>query len=162
MFRLMMASNDDHRLSDDQLIEDCVSGACHQVVQDLVQGPMRLLIHQMESPAEEACLHTLTSILGEAARLAVLLWSQRPMVQCLWLDTLLQERFQVDSPLLQAHPVHKLDDSNDRRLDGQPVRLVVRPAVRRMGTHEGESYSQSKVWVKAVVLVEAGNRAMVA
>jgi len=162
MFRLMMTSRNDHRTSEDQLIEDCVSGACHQMVQDLIEGPMRLLIHQMESPAKEACLHALESILREAARLAVLLWSQRPMIQCLWLDALPQERFQVDSHLLQAHPVHKLDDSNDHRLDGHPVRLVVRPAVLRMGTHEGESYSQSRVWAKAVVLLEGGNRAMVA
>ena len=90
MLRLMMTSRNDHRVSDDQLIEDCVSGTCHQMVQDLVQGPMRLLIQQMELPAKEACQHALTSILGEAARLAVLLWSQRPIIQCSWLDALPQ------------------------------------------------------------------------
>jgi hypothetical protein len=31
---------------------------------------------------------------------------------------------------------------------------VLQPAIVGMGTHEGESYDQSRIWAKALVLVD--------
>jgi len=109
----------------------------------------------MESPTRESYSKTVETLFQEAASLAMRLWRQRTDVRCRYYSHLLKERFSVDSPVMQAHALYKLDDPHDHSLDGKPLRMVVHPAVLRMGTHDADKYDESQVWAKAVVWLDA-------
>jgi len=142
----------------EQSIKDGISQACHDAIRDFNASSKQILLHPQDAASKDAYQRALHAVFEEAVRLAMRLWLQRPAIQCLGFKSLAQEPFRVDSPLLQAHNVHRLDDEEDRRLDNRPVRMVLQPAVMRMGTHEGESYDQSDTWAKAVVFLDDGGR----
>ena len=146
-----------HDQDPDRLIEEGITEACEQAVRRLEKSPIGLLLVQMESPTREAYTRALHTIFKQAAELAMRLWTQRPYIRCLGYEQLAQTPFRVDSAVMQAHNIHQLDDVEDHRLDERPVSMVLQPAVLRTGTHEAESYDQSRIWAKAVVLVEGGS-----
>ena len=107
-------------------------------------------------------LHRLESILTSAAQLARDLSTQRSLVRVLGLDELgVDTCFTVDSSVMEAHALHRLevdDDSESRtRLNGAPVRVVVRPAVIAEVFDETSGRVMQKTWSKACVWVDEGN-----
>ena len=96
-----------------------------------------------------------SAVFDHATSLSVRLWRQRVALRCHFLHDLANTKFAVDSPELQAHPLHLLDDPADRKLDGKAIRTVVHPSVVAHGTHEGDSYDSAKrIWAKALVCVD--------
>jgi hypothetical protein len=128
---------------------------CWQATKTFEYGAAALLVRPMEPKLIESFRNNLVSIFEEAGDLAMRVWTHRPGIKYHFIQDVVQRRFAVDSPIMQAHPLHKLDDPSDHSLDGRQVSLVVHPVVVRVGTHDGESYEQERVWVKAVVWFDA-------
>jgi hypothetical protein len=114
-------------------------------------GAAALLVRSVQTEPDGGFKGSLFSIFVDAGELAMQLWSQRPGIVFRSMQELAQERFAVTSDIMQAHPLHKLDDPDDSRLDGRRMVLVVHPAVLRTGTHDAENYDHEVIWAKAVV-----------
>lgn len=141
----------------DQSIKEGITNACGQAISDLEMGPIKFLLPQMESSTREAYTRAIRAIFEQAAQSAMRLWIQRPDIKYLGFEDLKGTPFSSDSMLLEAHNVHQLCDSDDHRLDGKAIKMVLQPAIIGMGSHEGENYDQTRVWAKAFVLVDEGD-----
>jgi len=127
---------------------------CRAAAETFATSPARLLTKKLESSQRIEHQDSLEKLFQSAGKLFVRLWTQRPALRCDDLQELQKHRFQVDSPAMQAHALHKLDDPADRSLDGKSVRIVVHPAVFGVGTHDAEHYDAVRVWGKAVVWLD--------
>jgi hypothetical protein len=117
-------------------------------------GSAALLVRRMDDSMQQDYQRSLDNLFNEAGELAVSLWEQRPAIKGLFLPELSRETYRVDSPVMQLHAMHHLDDNEDRRLDGKPIKIVVHPAILGMGTHDGEDYDLARVWAKAEVCLQ--------
>ncbi|KAK4892652.1 hypothetical protein LTR27_008928 [Elasticomyces elasticus] len=133
-------------LQQHEVVEQCILAA-----KAFELGAARFLIQPLEAPLKDSFRTSLATLFEEAGGLAMRLWTQRTGIECHFRQQLANEKFAVDSHIMQAHPLHKLDDPDDHRLDGRPVKLLLHPAVLRIGTHDAENYHESRVWAKAVV-----------
>lgn len=114
---------------------------------------------------ETASRHkALQTIFQKALDISGRLWKQLTIVRCVYLEELKREPFSYESKLTEAHPFHKLglEEEDETRLDGHPIRMLVFPAVKAYGHSAGENYSQDRIWGKAIVwwkndFVEIGN-----
>jgi len=138
----------DHTLS--EVREHCIRAA--RVFDEL--EVIKLLIQPLEKPLRDTFCDSLVILFEEAGALAMRLWTQRTGIECHFGPQLAKEQFTVNSPIMQAHPLHKLDDPDDHCLDGRPVKLTLHPAVLRLGTHDAENYDERRVWAKAVVWLD--------
>lgn len=109
----------------------------------------------MNSADKQICLKELESIYNQAARLHSQLWTQRTDFGLFGLEQLRSRGFSVQSPQLEAHRLHKLDDPQDQRLDGQKIKVVVHQGVHAYGTHDAEDYRSQRTWSKATVWMGA-------
>lgn len=109
----------------------------------------------MDSGTRQRCVNDLETLFQEAGRISIRLWTQRTALRVSGLSDLQKYEFKVDSPVMEAHGLHKLDDPEDRRLDGCPIRIVVHPAIFGCGTHDAEEYHKFRVWAKGVVWLDA-------
>ena len=128
-----------------------------QYASRFLSGPARYLLRDGDQETRGACFRDLVVVMASAARLARDLSTQRTNVQMRGLRELRGVPFKVDSGLMEAHRLHKLDVEEDERygLDGSRVMVVVHPAVVAYGTDEGENYSACKIWSAATVWLEA-------
>ena len=118
----------------------------------LINGPAHIFFREPESQAEVLRRRDdLQSLYHQAARLALSLWAQRTVIASHGLQRL--HEFDSSSLLMTAHRLHHLDE-DDNRLDGRKILLCTQPAVLASGNENGENYDKSKVWAKAIVLVE--------
>jgi hypothetical protein len=129
----------------DELVKRCRYEA------DTFEKAAALLLCPTQTELDKSFKESLFSIFVDAAELAMQLWSQRPGIVFRSMPEIAQERFAVDSHIMQAHPLHKLDDPDDPRLDGRVIVLVVHPIMLRTGTHDAEDYDHEIIWAKAVV-----------
>ncbi|KAK3117571.1 hypothetical protein LTR53_000896 [Teratosphaeriaceae sp. CCFEE 6253] len=136
------------------LLQHGLRERCSQAATAFEAGAARFMIQPLEAPLKDSFRNSLVALFEEAGGLAMRLWTQRTGIACRYKPDLANVQFAVDSPIMQAHALHKLDDPDDRRLDGRPVKLTLHPAILRLGTHDGDSYDQSCVWAKAVVWLE--------
>ena len=129
---------------------------CLRAARSFEKSPVAALLNVkfMESATKDAFRTTLVKLFEDAGRMAMRLWTQRTEIRCWYLADLRKEAFAVDSTLMQAHNLHKLDDPKDHRMDGKRIKLVVHPAVLRYGSHDGEDYDRSQVWAKAIVWLD--------
>lgn len=120
--------------------------------EDFINGPVQIFLREPGSQAGVTKrIDDLHSLYHRAGKLALSLWAQRTVTAIHDPERL--QKFNSSSPLMTAHRLHKLDE-DDTRLDGRKVVLCVQPAVLAFGDGNGEAYDRSKVWAKAVVLVE--------
>lgn len=111
-----------------------------------------LLLCQLDMPGDiEKRKESLRSLFRTAGELSTSLWTQRTYLKCLGLSEL--GNFNIESPLMVAHRLQKLED-DDHRLDGNMINAVIQPAVVAFGNENGENYDSYKVWAKATVLVQ--------
>lgn len=119
---------------------------------DLINGPAHIFLREPESQAEVIKRsNDLHSLYHQAGELALSLWAQRTVIVSHGQQSL--HEFSSSSSLMTAHRLHHLDE-DDKRLDGRKILLCIQPAVLAFGNENGEHYDKSKVWAKAVVLVE--------
>ena len=116
----------------------------------------RILFKQCDERATLERRMRLGDIFRSTGDLISSLWSQKVYIDVVGLDKLLKERFQIDSNLFEAHPVHKLEEG-DTGKDGMPIQMVVEPAIIAWGNEKGECYDHSKVWAKAVVWMSSSS-----
>ena len=90
----------------------------------------------------------------EFGRLATRLLSLPSVISCHGIDHFQTVAFGVESAETDVARVVPLEE-HDSSLDGRPIPLVVQPMIVGHGTAEGKSYSQRKVWSKAVVWVSS-------
>ncbi|KAK4610456.1 hypothetical protein CLAFUW4_13756 [Fulvia fulva] len=121
-----------------------------------LNGSSKLLMRRgLDQEESRQLCANVSVVFDHATSLAIRLWRQRVALRCHFLHDLANTKFAVDSPELEAHGLHDLDDPADRRLDGKPIRTVVHPSVVAHGTHEGDSYdSARRVWAKALVVLD--------
>jgi len=134
-----------------QMVEDAslsLSRAFHEKVEN------RILFRSQESYMSPGLVKELDQIFLKAGQLAMRLWAQRPRLRLLRLRILRQRPFIVGSDCMEPHPLHKLDDPQDHRLDGRLTKVVVHPAVQAEGTHSADHYEQRQTWAKAVVWLD--------
>ncbi|KAK4560612.1 hypothetical protein LTR86_005190 [Recurvomyces mirabilis] len=158
--RLLMPEEHDTSPPAEELRQEMRIGCrdqCLRAARSFEEGPVAALLNikSMETATKDGFRKTLTQLFEDAGRMAMRLWTQRTAIKCSSLPDLRKEPFAVDSTLMQAHNLHKLDDPKDHRLDGKRIKLVVHPAVLRYGTHDGEDYERSQVWAKAIVWLDA-------
>lgn len=103
----------------------------------------------MKSDRSKALQRDLEMVFYRAALFSMELWSQEMVLKISCLTDLAGETFKVDSPSMQAHPRHVLDDPADRRLDGQPVQMMMHPWVAVVDSAAGDG--GLRILVKATV-----------
>lgn len=135
-------------------VEQATRDACRDAARVFASGPASLLTQGLADAQREECRRSLEALFEGAGKLAVRLWTLRPAIRCDYLPDLQHRLFAVDSPAMQAHALHKLDDPADDRFDGRPVKIVVHPAVFGMGTHDADAYDRPRVWAKAVLWLD--------
>lgn len=64
-----------------------------------------------------------------------------------------RQPYRGDSEEMEAHRVHRLEEGGRER-DGSAVQMVVQPGFFARGDEDGKGYERTKVWGKAVVLLE--------
>lgn len=128
-----------------------LGGRCQRAANTFKTGTAALLFRPLQPELREGFDDNLSSIFSDAGDLAMQLWTQRPGIAIRSMQEIAGERFAVASHVMQAHPLHKLDDPDDTRLDGRRIVLAVHPAVLRTGTHDAEDYHYETVWAKSVV-----------
>ncbi|ODM24149.1 hypothetical protein SI65_02145 [Aspergillus cristatus] len=118
----------------------------------LINGPAHIFLRDPENQAEvirrSDDLHRLYH---QAGGLALSLWTQRTVIESYGLQRL--HEFSSSSSLMTAHRLYHLDE-DDKRLDGKKILLCVQPTVLAFGNENAEDYDNSKVWAKAIVLLE--------
>ncbi|OQO07647.1 hypothetical protein B0A48_07344 [Cryoendolithus antarcticus] len=100
------------------------------------------LLRRLESSIHEEFVQELVIVYQKAGTLSMRLWVQRPSLRCDYLADLADIKFDIRSKILQAHSLHRIDDSEDHTHDGKLIKVVVQPAFRAAGTHEAEGYDQ--------------------
>jgi len=138
------------------ITQEAVKNVAHDFARALNQDLATARLRQMGGSTCEALLKELTQICVQAGRLSIVLWSQRPAIAIRHLSELAQKQFHVASKILQAHPLHVLDDPDDHTLDGRLTKILVHPAVIALGNHEADQYDHEEVWAKAVVWLDVG------
>ena len=126
-----------------------LSGDFHEKVE------YQMLFRPLESSMWPGLVEELNQIFLKAGQLAMRVWAQRPEVLLLRLRSLADRPFTVSSDLMEAHALHKLDDPEDRSLDGRLTKIVIHPAVCARGTHSADHFEQHQVWAKAVVWLDS-------
>jgi hypothetical protein len=132
--------------------------AAEHLTRDFLGGNARVLLDVNDRDFEGQCDH-LMDIVIRAAELSYKLWTQRTQVARLDAKGLANElavkdvlRFQARSSLLDHHPLHNLEVSEDGDcLNGAYVAIVSHPAVVAYGDSAGQDFSRRKIWKKAVV-----------
>jgi hypothetical protein len=117
---------------------------------NFMSSPARALLRQGAETDVMRRNMKLRDLYYRAGEIALLLWAQRAHIRCYGQQDL--QVFDVDSPIMSAHRLHRLDD-NDHRLDGKMVLASIQPAVLAFGNEDAEYYDVSKTWMPAVVLV---------
>lgn len=123
---------------------------CRTLVKSILDGPVSKLCRKVNPEEQERREQDLINLFANAGELAQELWSQRTYMEIV--DKRGLETFQVDSPIMEAHRLQKLDE-DDHRLDGHEILAVIQPALVAYGNDDGENYEDHKVWSKATVLV---------
>jgi hypothetical protein len=112
---------------------------------------------ELSADAVEARGRELRQILLEAASLATILLVQYSRVTCLDLTVMQQRRlaFSIDSPLMQPHPLSKVD-MDDPSHNGRRIMMVLRPALLAFEEDdtEGLSGDRYRVLAHAIVLLD--------
>jgi hypothetical protein len=117
---------------------------------NFITSPARALLRQGAETDVMRRNMKLRDLYYRAGEIALLLWAQRTHIRCYGQQDL--QVFDVNSPMMSAHRLHRLDD-DDHRLDGKMVLASIHPAVLAFGNEDAEDYDVSKTWMPAVVLV---------
>jgi hypothetical protein len=139
---------------------DRMQSLCDGIYSEFKKGPAKLLLRYLDSDkVKKERAKSLRDILMEAARIATSLWVQRPYLDVVGLDTIMARRmaFNVQSPIMQSHPLNKVDvDDQTGRHNSRRILLVVRPALLAFEEDDtqgldGEGY---RVLANAIVFLE--------
>lgn len=123
----------------------------NQRSEQFLSGPMRYLLGR-PSGDEQSMKKALADIYTFAGQLSLSVWTQRSFLECPKLQQNI--RFCNGDEMISAHAIHRLDDEEDTRLDGQPVIAIIQPAVLAFGNDNAEHYEQYKIWAEAIVLID--------
>lgn len=147
--RLLTAptNNDGMKYEFDKLSDE----RCWSLISEIPDSPVAQLCHSYDEDQFPCRMEDLRSLFLMASGISVQLWTQRTHIRVLWKQEL--GLFKVNSPLMSAHRLHRLDE-DDPRLDGKGILVVIQPAVVAFGDSYGENYDTMKVWLKAIVIVE--------
>lgn len=130
-----------------------VNEACDVLMQGFLTGPAgRILRQRAEKDGIEARLKV---IFLKTANISVRVHSQLREWHFGTQETLLQTKFEIASPMMRAHNVHRLSD-DDTRMDGTSVFMVLSPNVWVFGSSFGEDYHERCDISRAVVWLEGG------
>lgn len=120
--------------------------------EEIINGSVHIFLREPESETEVIKRNIdLCNLYHQAGELAWSLWAQRTVIVSHGQQSL--HEFSSSSSLMAAHRLHHLDE-DDKRLDGRKILLCTQPAVLAFGNEHGEHYDTSKVWAKAIVLIE--------
>ncbi|KAK7539978.1 uncharacterized protein J3D65DRAFT_676059 [Phyllosticta citribraziliensis] len=110
-----------------------------------------------ECPEKDKYQEKLLQIIEEAAQIRCHLATQRISYEWIPSANLVGQAFDVRSTLFKADRLNKLDDEEDEKCNGKPIRVVLSPYVVARGDSDGEEYDQERVICKAVVWVDDRN-----
>lgn len=97
----------------------------------------------------------LKKLLHETGEYFTRLWSQRVLIKTMDMEDFRGQLFRIASDEYDPHPRLKLE-TDDTRLDGNRIQMVVQPAIVAFGTEQGEGYDKvRKMWSKATVWVSS-------
>ena len=135
-----------------------VRSLCDNLDADFKKSPARFLLRPLESEdARKERAKTLRDIFMSAARIATSLWTQRSYLLCLDLEGFKSRKmsFNIASPLMQGHPLSKVDPDNPRH-NGRKILVVVRPALLAFEVDDkaGLDGNAFRVLAKAIVWLE--------
>ncbi|OQO08882.1 hypothetical protein B0A48_05772 [Cryoendolithus antarcticus] len=135
-------------------IKQSIDVTCENLATQYAKKLPEPLLRRLESSILEEFVQELVLAYQKAGSLSMRLWVQRPSLRCDYLADLAGVNFDIKSKILQAHSLHRIDDSEDHTHDGKWIKVVVQPAFRAAGTHEAEGYDQYQVWCPAVVYLD--------
>ncbi|KAK6428299.1 hypothetical protein LTR95_015559 [Oleoguttula sp. CCFEE 5521] len=135
-------------------IKQSIDVTCQSFAMQYAKKIPEPLLRRLETSIHEEFVQELVSVYQKAGNLSMRLWVQRPSLRCDYLADLAEVKFDIKSKILQAHSLHRIDDSEDHTHDGRLIKVVVQPAFRAAGTHEAEDYELSQVWCPAVVYLD--------
>ncbi|MCJ1462871.1 hypothetical protein MMC07_001475 [Pseudocyphellaria aurata] len=116
---------------------------------DFLAGPSKLLLKQQQTNQQQE----LTAIITSTRALSSNIWKRRVALEIRGLDYYKRQPYRGDSDEMEAHRVHRLEEGGRER-DGSAVQMVVQPGFFARGDEDGKGYERTKVWGKAVVLLE--------
>jgi hypothetical protein len=132
--------------------------ACSQFTGAFCSGPAKILLHDLQDTEEQVARdQALFDIWFLAGTLSKDLWTQLPYPQCHFLGKLQSEKFNINSPEVEAHRMYKIDDG-DTRLNDRDIVMVIYPAVLVFGNVDGERYEKGRVLAKATVWLSSEGR----
>ncbi|KAE8149805.1 hypothetical protein BDV25DRAFT_130078 [Aspergillus avenaceus] len=119
---------------------------------EFLDGPVQPLLQTTNESGMVQRTQELHQLYQGAGELAVSLWTQRSFVKCYRIEEL--SVFRADHPIMSPHPLHHAEAGGGAS-DGQPVLLMVHPAVVAFGNEYAEHYDLCKVWAKAMMVVDS-------
>lgn len=102
----------------------------------------------------EACFHGLSQIVATAAAINNHLATQRIWYVLESSTELLGQPFAASSKFAKAAPLNRLNDDEDTKCDGKPIRIALSPVLVAYGNSDGKDYDKHRVVVKAGVWVD--------
>lgn len=131
--------------------------ASEVAAQKFLGSPANVLVHGLSSEECNGLQQAVIAVFDRTAAFSMHLSKHQISLEVGSFRDLSAARFAVDSPFMKAHPLHVLDDPDDRRLDGRRVRIMVHPSVKTSNVHaECSDASQIRplVLARAVVCLQ--------
>jgi hypothetical protein len=140
-----------------KLSEHRVHGFCDRTSAKFTKGHSELLLKTLagQPDAEAERAKSLANIMMSAAGIATSLWAQRPHIHWHRIEQLELVPFNVKSPIMEPHPMHKIDE-DDTSHNGRKIGIVIRPSLCAPSEDDlgFEDETKSRVLAKAVVWLE--------
>jgi hypothetical protein len=152
--------NPRHRTSaaaESQIVEllDQMQKSCSDYAVECMQKIPPVFLKKMEQSMRSTFEQEIVKAFQDGGRLSLDLWVERPLLYSSFLLQLAERPFKNGLTVMKAHKLHRLDDCEDRSLDGKFIKIVVHPVMSTTGTHEAESYHQHRqLYAPAVVWLD--------
>lgn len=126
--------------------------AAYERLGDYILEMNKMVLKQLDAQEIKSRRTELMALFTRAGEFACRLHGQRVLIKVLSSPQGIGN-FSVDSELVEAHTIVDIEQNN-HDWDGNPIDLVIQPAIIAYGNERGENYDKSKVWSKAIVWME--------
>ncbi|KAK8249261.1 hypothetical protein IWZ00DRAFT_488673 [Phyllosticta capitalensis] len=136
------------------ILESATTALYSEILSDFLNSTAASVLLKPGNREAEDCQAELFNIVCEAARIAIHLATQRKFYVWDSPEHVLGQRFGAGSEYYKADKLNRVEDEEDNKCDGMPIRLLLSHAVRAFGDNDGQDYSESLLVAKAVVWVD--------
>ncbi|KAK7535589.1 hypothetical protein IWX49DRAFT_593936 [Phyllosticta citricarpa] len=111
----------------------------------------------LDEQTVQPCYEELLQIVLEAGTLNSHLVTQRTLYIWQSAAQFLGQGFTVSSPYVKADRLNRLNDEEDDKCDGKPIRIILGLVLSAYGNNDGEDYDKYRVLTKASVWIDDRN-----